>query len=202
MNKSVYTRPNKPRFIQVKDRRGEDIDIEALKSGLDAGQPLEVHASTECHITPHAVAARMVDYLDISDSHSILEPHAGTGALLSALLDAKANVSQMHAVERDYSLVSHLRKHTRFEGINITHDCFLQYADFEDKRFDRIVLNPPFKYIRAHMKAAISLLRKGGEFVALVPVTYHHDSAVELERLSNDTFISTTVNTKIIRINS
>ncbi len=54
------------------------------------------------------------------------------------------------------------------------------------------------------MKAALSLLGCGGHevatLVALVPITYQHDEAEELEELDRETFPTAAVSTKIIRI--
>ncbi len=65
-------------------------------------------------------------------------------------------------------------------------------------------MNPPFKQIRQHMKAALSLLGKAGHdkavLVALVPITYQHEDAETMEELSRDTFSTAQVSTKIIRI--
>ena len=52
------------------------------------------------------------------------------------------------------------------------------------------------------MNAVLSLLGAGGHelatIVALVPITYHHDEAEELEALPRDTFGTAAVSTKII----
>ncbi len=54
------------------------------------------------------------------------------------------------------------------------------------------------------MQAALNLLGSGGHdvatLVALVPITYQHDEAEELEILDRETFPTAAVNTKIIRI--
>jgi hypothetical protein len=54
------------------------------------------------------------------------------------------------------------------------------------------------------MAAALSMLCRGAHdgasLVALVPVTYQHPDAEELETLPNDTFASAKVYTKIVRL--
>jgi hypothetical protein len=66
-------------------------------------------------------------------------------------------------------------------------------------------MNPPFSDVRKHVAAALSLLGRGGHsepatLVALVPVTFDHLEAVELERLPESTFSTARVWTKLIRI--
>ncbi|MNE94482.1 hypothetical protein D3C80_1924490 [compost metagenome] len=66
-------------------------------------------------------------------------------------------------------------------------------------------MNPPFREVKKHMNAALSLMGQGGHMeaavlVALVPVTYNHDDAETLEYLPATTFANAKVNTKIIRI--
>ena len=77
--------------------------------------------------------------------------------------------------------------------------CFLEYAKTSE-RYSQIIMNPPFKTIKAHMKAAISLLDSPGVLVALVPITYEHPEAELIETLDSETFSTARVNTKIIRI--
>ena len=50
------------------------------------------------------------------------------------------------------------------------------------------------------MKRCLSLLKAGGELIALVPITYQHENAILLKTLDNSTFAHAKVNTKIILI--
>jgi len=102
------------------------------------------------------------------------------------------------AVERHNTLAAHLDERLA----HIVNRCFLVYAkDLSGARgFDRIVMNPPFKNVRAHIRAALSLLtRGGGVMVALVPISYHHTEAEILEVLDSGVFIASQVKTKLIR---
>ena len=163
-----------------------------------------MHASSQCHVTPPVVAARMVGYLEALPSMMTLEPHAGTGNLIAALIDSGHETLEICAIERERELYNLTAKRFNWEicGFN---DCFLEYAARTPAgSFPRILMNPPFKGIKAHMDAAIRLLGPAGHddavLVALVPVTYSHPQAVTLEVLDLDTFATARVNTKIIRI--
>jgi hypothetical protein len=93
-----------------------------------------------------------------------------------------------------------MRKRFDGEDVRVWRDDFLDFAANSHK-FNRIVMNPPFRKIKQHMSAAINLLEaEDAILIALVPITYQHDEAETLETLSADTFASAKVNTKIIGI--
>ncbi|MEP2533510.1 hypothetical protein [Shimia sp.] len=196
---AMYTRPNKPLSIPVKNRRDP-----APFQPVELVQPVIVDAATECHTTPDSVARRMVEYLGPQGDYLTLEPSAGTGQLIRALLASGHSGNELTMVERHIGLCGHLYRYGP-----VINRCFLEYAA-EVKgaaAFPRIIMNPPFRKVRAHVAAAESLLGRGGHaepatLVALVPVTFKHDRAETLEELPPDTFPTARVFTKIIRIES
>jgi phospholipid N-methyltransferase len=198
----MYQRPNKPLTIPTR-RRNEPGKMEAL----ELAEPVAVDKATECHVTPDDVAARMVDYLGEQGDYMTLEPSAGTGQLIRALLASGHSPCELCAVERHVKLSSGLYSIKGISGAGIINRCFLEYAEEARGKveFPRVIMNPPFKQVRQHIKAAISLMGHHGHtespvLVALVPITYHHPDAEELEKLPSDTFGTARVNTKIIRI--
>lgn len=197
MNPSLYARPNKPRKMTV--TRREDAPEMARPQPVEI---LEVDSFTECHITPDEVAETMASYL-YDNGGLILEPQAGTGALIEGLNAMGFDIGRVVAVERHIKLSNTL--HERFnDGLSeIVNDCFLEFAQRIEGRFfyQNIIMNPPFKAVKKHMKAALSLLSKepDSSLVALVPVTYQHEDAETLDILDNETFPTAKVNTKIIR---
>jgi hypothetical protein len=197
MHKNVYSRPaGKPATCPVTKRRqnAEPLPVVALP------EPLFVDKSTECHVTPPDVAARMVDYLDAPECCTVLEPSAGTGALVNALTDSGHKALNIFRVERNQALWQVLQMGEQSPGCC---RCFLEWSQ-RAAQYPRIVMNPPFRQIKAHMSAALALLGKerhdDARLVALVPVTFEHPEAVELERLPADTFPTAKVNTKIIEV--
>lgn len=194
---AIYSRPNKPLTIPVRARR----DAPAL--ALDAvPEVIAVDRATECHITPDDVARRMVDYLGPVGDYLTLEPSAGTGQLARALIASGHSRNELTLIERHHALAATLR------GIGPTlHRCFLDYVDEVRGKVEvpRVIMNPPFRDVRKHVAAALSLLRRGGHaepatLVALVPVTFDHPEAEHLETLPPDTFATARVHTKIMRI--
>lgn len=196
MDASVYKRPEKPRQIYVTpiaERRPQVTDFTLVK----IAKPLVVDGSTECHVTPADVAARMVEYIGLSNCSSLLEPQGGTGNLVHAALEG--GWSDITVIERHYTLVDFMR--SRFESgkLHLMHSCFLEYSASGERKFAAILTNPPFKKVYAHIRASISLLKRNGVLVALVPQSFEMDGFIEMESLPSDTFENAKVLTKIVR---
>lgn len=192
MKASVYTRPGKP--IRIDVRRRPDF---STLGQIASPAIVAVDRATECHVTPPDVAALMVDYLNPLLAEKVLEPSAGTGNLSRALINAGYSPSNIVQVER------HIRLSQGLDGFGqVINRCFLEYANEqgEDCGFHRIIMNPPFSDVRKHIAAARGLLKCGGELVAIVPCTFQSDASETLEFLSDSTFPTARVRTKIIRI--
>lgn len=192
-----FNRPSKPMFLSGK-RREDFAQIEPVK----IVEPVTVDRSTECHVTPSDVAARMVRYLGPQGDYLTLEPSAGTGQISRALLAAGHSRHELTQVERHIKLAGGL---CQFGPV--VNRCFLEWtAEVRGKvEYPRIIMNPPFSDVRKHITAALSLMGRGGHvepavLVALVPITFQHPDAETLETLPSDTFATAKVHTKIIRI--
>jgi phospholipid N-methyltransferase len=127
--------------------------------------------------TPPALAAELVDMAGVEPGMTALEPSAGEGAIVQALLDAGADV---HAIELDPH---------RFEKLSKTYkarsDVFLTCGNFMDvfpgteawlQTFARVVMNPPFCKVKDcdhihHVQRAFSWLRPGGVLVSVLPAS-------------------------------
>lgn len=195
---AMYSRPPKPLRIPVKDRREPET-----REAARLPEPLTVDAATECHVTPDDVARRMVSYLGPVGDYFTLEPSAGTGQLVRALLASGHSACEICAVERHNKLFGALHQIPGIAGAGLVSADFLEWAE-RAPPFPRIIMNPPFSAVRKHMAAALSLLDRGGHdaatLVALVPITWNHDDAEEMEELAPDTFRNAKVRTKIVRV--
>lgn len=196
MNPTLYQRPNKPDTLTMNRRpRIEEYTMES------APEPLIVDKATECHVTPMDVARRMVTYLDADPRHIVLEPSAGTGNLVQALIDSGHPRSRIIAIERHYDLKNQCEARTQAP---VFMNDFLQFEGPgpATEKYHRILMNPPFRKTKQHIEMAFSLLAEGGDIVALVPITFTptHLDFWELEVLPNDTFAHAKVHTKIILI--
>lgn len=187
MKKSIYSRPNKPMFSERRSKPMglvEPIVLEPL---------VEVYKSTQCFVTPFTVAEMMISCFS-SLNGAFLEPSAGTGNLVDAML-AKS-IDDITVVEKDSSMARSLRE--RYDFITITEGCFLEYSKSNSTRFDRILMNPPFLGVARHIRSAVSLLKKNGEIVAVVPRTFSQAGFELVADLDSGTFQGTSVTTKVV----
>ena len=156
MNSSLYTRPDKPKFIEVYRRP----EIQA-KDPCSIPEILAVDKSSECFVTPAAVVEIMLDHAGLESSHRVLEPSAGTGAILRGLPEV--------LITMVYEINPRLCEVLRDQGFDARPLDFLEQSS--KPFFDSVLMNPPFKnlvYID-HIRHAFKFLRQGGRLVAVLP---------------------------------
>ncbi len=111
--------------------------------------------------TPKPLAQRLIIEADIQPGMDVLEPSAGKGDLAEVISEETG--IHPDTIEPIFSLKNILQA----KGYTIVADDFL---DFVDRRYDRILMNPPFEKgldIR-HVLHAYSLLKPGGKLVAIM----------------------------------
>lgn len=144
--------------------------FDAMRDTLRAG--VKVVSAPQLFPTPADVAARIVELADIQAGNEVLEPSAGTGRLLDALISkdqtgwSGAAISRLVAVELNYELAKRLR--TTYACADVREGNFLE-RNGDLGTFDRVIMNPPFKDgadIR-HIQHALTFLKPGGKLVAL-----------------------------------
>lgn len=149
------------------------------------GGRVEVVTAPQLFPTPPAVAARLVELAEPKPHHHFLEPSAGTGRLLDALLASPwagwSSGGSCVAVERSQGLASALgakygrnggRPHSELSRPIDQVVCadFLDWAPLSAGIFDRVIMNPPFAMGAdiKHVFAALSCCKPGGRVVAIV----------------------------------
>lgn len=133
----------------------------AMKETLRAG--VKVVSAPQLFPTPPELARRVVELADIRPGHAVLEPSAGTGALLAAMPNIRPG-GTVHAVEINRTLADGLR-----EIVDEVHCADFLELNGQLGMFDRIVMNPPFADgadIR-HIEHALEMLQPGGKLVAI-----------------------------------
>jgi protein-L-isoaspartate O-methyltransferase len=135
--------------------------IEEMQSALKAG--VQVIAAPQLFPTPPALAERMVEEADILPGHSVLEPSAGTGAILAALPNVRP-FGSVTAVEINATLAASLEQ---VADETICGDFLEQNGNLGT--FDRILMNPPFQNGAdiKHIQHAMKMLKPGGRLVAI-----------------------------------
>jgi tRNA G10 N-methylase Trm11 len=123
---------------------------------------VKVVSAPQLFPTPPDLARQVVELADIRPGMTVLEPSAGTGALLD-VLGTHAGVT---VVEINHQLTEALR--TSYPLCEVRCADFLALGD-ELGTFDRIVMNPPFGHGADidHIKRAYRKLKPGGRLVAI-----------------------------------
>ena len=144
------------------------------------------------------IVSYMLNKLAIQENSIVLEPCAGDGVFIDALLQ-KGNSIKVEAFELDMNEANKLKnKYHSKENVYIVNEDTLLYHDFlsskKEKKYDFIIANPPYGawqdydkrdtlkkiypnlYIKetytTFLYLCISLLNEGGRLVFITPDTY------------------------------
>jgi len=118
--------------------------------------------------TPPTLTKRMLKGLEFKCRDAILEPSAGKGDLIKAIKDHTKEhyyrdyLEDIDAVEID----PNLRKVLKGQQIRVVHSDFLTFATL--KRYDYIIMNPPFSSGAEHLTKALEFLKPGGTCVCIL----------------------------------
>ncbi len=116
--------------------------IRLMRARLDNAAPVaEIRAESQLFVTPAPVCDRLVTLAEISNRDHILEPSAGTGAILRAIRDT-APGAMCDAVEINSGLVRYLREN--FNGVRVQCGDFMEWQPVQ--YYSRIIMNPPFSH--------------------------------------------------------
>lgn len=118
--------------------------------------------------TPFAVVDRMLQLAPLPDKliYTVLEPSAGMGAIVRALLDYGVPEQSMTLVEKNLQRFEALVD--KFPLAHVERGDFLQISSVS--KFDRIYMNPPFEAGQDvdHVIKAHTMLAKGGILVSVM----------------------------------
>lgn len=128
-------------------------------------QPIEIVVADQLFETPPALVERMIDEAGLCSatpapaSFRILEPSAGAGAI-TRQIRAEAGAAELVAIEINHKLAE-------LTGARCAD--FLELEPEDLGRFDRILMNPPFKNGAdiKHIEHARRFLAPGGRLVAI-----------------------------------
>lgn len=119
--------------------------------------------------TPKNLIDKMLSGIDFTMIQSVLEPSAGKGNIVESVVNKfrwnnynKDQKWDVDAIEIDENLQHILRG----KGYRVVHDDFLTYNSL--KRYDLIVMNPPFSQGEKHLLKAIQMQENGGKIICLL----------------------------------
>lgn len=126
---------------------------------------------TQFYPTPSDVAGKLLSGVDWRKVRTILEPSAGRGDLLEFAMKRNKNgfrgysyqdLDDIDCIEIDPNLQAMLIG----KGFRVVHDDFLSY--YTRKRYDLILMNPPFADGDAHLLKALELCESGGQIACIL----------------------------------
>lgn len=119
----------------------------------------------EFYPTPKSLVEKMVEGIEFSFVSTVLEPSAGDGRLVEGVIVA-ANRREKPDVDC-IEIEPELRSVLKGKGFRVVHDDFMTY--YSEKRYDLIVMNPPFSQGAKHLLRAIQMQeRDGGGIVCIL----------------------------------
>jgi phospholipid N-methyltransferase len=150
-------------MYQAPEAKPEASKFEAMKDSLKAG--IQTLTAPQLFPTPPDLAEKMVEYAEIAQGMTVLEPSAGTGNILQAIMNddtARAVI----AVEINQTLCNRLKAEYILTDVHCMD--FLAY-NRGNYPVDRIIMNPPFENGSdiKHILHAKSMLKPGGKLVAI-----------------------------------
>lgn len=161
--------------------------------------------------TPPELAVKMLEGLDVDFVSSVLEPSAGKGDLVRAIVDKKlmrnrygGNKLDVDCCEIDPYLRQILRYNfsverlqevdpsgtgryipeaeiIRHTDLHIVHDDFLTYRS--GKEYDLILMNPPFADGDKHLLKALDMQKDGGLVICLLNAETLHNPCTQNRQL-------------------
>lgn len=124
--------------------------------------------------TPALLAAEVVQKAGIVAGDRILEPSAGLGHLAEAITEAHPD-NHLLCME----IYQPLAEGLILKGFETICSDFLQWDGNDmEKRFDKIIMNPPFENLQDidHVLNAWNILNTGGRIVAIMANNKHRDT--------------------------
>lgn len=117
--------------------------------------------------TPEPLGYKMVEWANIGEGDSVLEPSAGHGAIARYIPQS----NELVAIEPSMSLFAKLQMKAGGLGRKFQNETFEAYHI--SNKHDTIVMNPPFGHAGAtaiaHIEKAFGHLEEGGRMVAIIP---------------------------------
>lgn len=121
----------------------------------------------EFYPTPESVLDKMTTGIDWKKASCVLEPSAGKGDIADYVQDRAKIARWNNDVEVDcIEIDDELRSTLKGKGYRVVHDDFLTFNTF--KKYDLIIMNPPFSNGAAHLLKALDMQKDGGAVVCIL----------------------------------
>lgn len=140
------------------------FEPENVIAQLVSGEETNIKKKYQFFETPDKVADLLVCVAVVAPGFDVLEPSAGQGSIVKAILRDEPDliVDCCEILEENRKVLS------KIKNVNIVGNDFLK-TDFKDKKYDRIIANPPFSKNQdiTHLKKMFSLLKQNGRLCCI-----------------------------------
>ena len=120
--------------------------------------------------TPRHLINNMFKGIRLKELNNILEPSAGKGDIVDYIteyIQANEYNFQYHKPSIDtIEINENLRHILKGKGYRVVHDDFLTFQTY--KKYDLIIMNPPFSDGDKHLLKALEIQKHGGKIVCLL----------------------------------
>lgn len=177
-----------------------NYDFQTLLTSIGIAGYHDDYVSHQYYPTNEKLAKELVKMADFkTNEEKTLEPSAGQGGIAQFIPSSKLTCVEISKINSDI-----LMKKGFSNVINVD---FLKFVKKETKRYERILMNPPFSKGRAkeHVKSAFSLLDDDGILVAIMPSSFKNKEIVEgkkheFSEVFEDEFDNAKVNVVMVKI--
>ena len=123
----------------------------------------------EFYPTPKWLIQKMLDSIDIEKVKYILEPSAGKGDIIDAIKEKYENTYRYNKPDLDIDAIEvdeNLRLLLKGKEYKVVFNDFLNFNTY--KKYDLIIMNPPFSCGDKHLLKAIEMQKDGGAIICLL----------------------------------
>ena len=121
--------------------------------------------------TPINIIHKMTSHIRFNEIDTVLEPSAGKGNIVEIINDRLKSSRGYYNRDKSFDIDcieidENLQHILKGKGYRVVHNDFLSYNSF--KRYNLIIMNPPFDNGEKHLLKAIEMQEKGGKIVCLL----------------------------------
>lgn len=145
-------------------------DPTELLNQIANGEKRNLKKEHQFFATPSHIAEWLVDLANIKDDNIIIEPSAGQGAIMDAILAKHPNNKLFYCENMPTNITILQKKYNSIDNIfklNPLNDDFLELKS--DNQFDVVIANPPFTKNQDidHIKKMYDVTRNGGRIISI-----------------------------------
>ena len=119
----------------------------------------------EFYPTPEKLLAVMTSNIEWRKIKNVLEPSAGRGDIADYVMHKMEKYHTIYAIDC-IEIDRDLRNVLKGKNHNVVYDDFLTFRTF--RKYDLIIMNPPFSQGAVHLMKALELMETGGQIVCIL----------------------------------